>query len=227
MQAKPVSAGAARFRSGLWLLAGFLLPLAVFYGLRAAGAGAYAALLAGTAVSVGATAVDVIRQRSIGPLTLFVVSLMVFSTAVSLLAGDVRFLLARGAWATGLSGLWFLVSAFTARPLVYRFSRPLLEGRFGWPGNWNQLWTDMPRFRRIWRVTGIMWGAGLLLDCGLRILMAYTLPVDSVPVLSTVLSAATSAALIAAANIYYQATGAARKGSRFYAAPGRGPRPSF
>lgn len=209
------------------LLAGFLLPLAVFYGLRAAGASAYTALLAGTAASLVDTAVDLARKRSINPVTLFVITLMVFSTAVSLLAGDVRFLLARGAWATGLSGLWFLASSFTRRPLAYLLSRPLLEGRFGWPADWNTLWERLPRFRRIWRVTGVMVGGALLLDCGLRILMAYTLPVDSVPLLSTVLSAATSVLLIIAVNIYYQVTGAARKWSSFYAGAPTGPTPSF
>lgn len=212
------SAVRRRILASLSLVAGFLLPLAVFYGLRAAGTSVYTALLAGTAVSLAGTAVDVVRRRRIGPVTLFVITLMVFSTGVSLLAGDVRFLLARGAWVTGLSGLWFFGSAFSRRPLVFLFSRPLLEDRFGWPPDWDTVWERVPRFRRIWRVTSVLWGAGLVLDCGLRILMAYTLPVDTVPALSAALSAATSAALIAVANIYYQATGAARKGSSFYAA---------
>ena len=211
----------------LRLLSGFLLPLAVFYGLRAAGVSEYAALLAGTAVSLADTAVGLARKRSINPLTLFVICLMVFSTAVSLLAGDVRFLLARGAWATGLAGLWFVASSFTRSPLFYLFSRPLLEGRFGWPARWDTLWERLPRFRRVWRVSGIIGGVALLLDCGLRILMAYTLPVDSVPLLSTALSAATSVLLIAAVNIYYQVTGAARKWSSFYADAPAGPNPSF
>jgi hypothetical protein len=220
-------AGRRRMFGALRLLAGFLLPLAVFYGLRAAGASAYTALLAGTAASLVGTAVDLARKRSMNPVTLFVITLMVFSTAVSLLAGDLRFLLARGAWATGLSGSWFLASSFTRRPLAYLLSRPLLEGRFGWPADWDTLWERLPRFRRVWRVTGVMVGVSLLLDCGLRILMAYTLPVDSVPLLSTALSAATSAVLIIAVNIYYQVTGAARKWSSFYAGAQTGPDPSF
>lgn len=204
---------------GLRVAAALLLPLALFYGLRAIGVSAYLALLAGTAGSLAGTAVDIVRRRTLGPVTAFVITLMVFSTGVSLIAGDVRFLLARGAWATGLSGAWFLASAFTRRPLVYLFSRPLLEGRFGWPGDWDALWERVPRFRRVWRVTGVMWGLALMVDCVLRILFAYTLPVDMVPAVSTALSAATTAVLIAAANVYYQMTGAARKWSRFYAAP--------
>ena len=222
------STAAHRFPSrhilrGLRIAAAFLVPLALFYGLRALGASAYAALLAGTAASLADTAVDIVRRRSMGPVTAFVVTLMVFSTGVSLLAGDTRFLLARGAWATGVAGAWFLVSAFTRKPLVYLFSRPLLEGRFGWPDEWDEVWVQVPRFRTVWRVAGIMWGVALLIDCGLRIFMAYTLPVDAVPVLATVLSVGTTVVLITAANIYYQVSGAARKWSRFYARPEKGP----
>ena len=200
----------------LRIAAGLLVPLIIFYGLRALGASAYLALLAGTAASVAGTAFDVVRRRTIGPVTAFVVALMILSTGVSLLNGDVRFLLARGAWTTGLAGIWFLASAFTRHSLVYLFSRPLLEGRFGWPGNWDDVWRRVPRFRRVWRVTGVMWGCALMLDCVLRIRLAYTLPVDSVPAASTALSVVTTLALIATANIYYQVTGAARKWSRFY-----------
>ena len=211
------STGRALILRGLRMAATFLVPLALFYGLRAAGASAYLALLAGTAASLAGTAVGVVRRRTIGPVTAYVITLMIFSTGVSLFNADVRFLLARGAWTTGLSGAWFLASAFTRRPLVFLLSRPLLEDRFGWPANWNAVWDQVPRFRRLWRIAGIMWGVGLLIDCALRIIMAYTLPVDTVPILSATLSAVTSVVLIAAANIYYQVTGAARKGSRFYA----------
>ncbi|WP_104055888.1 MULTISPECIES: VC0807 family protein [unclassified Arthrobacter] len=208
-----------RLMRGLRLAADLLLPLALFYGLRAMGVSAYLALLAGTAVSLAGTAVDVVRRRTLGPVTAFVITLMVFSTGVSLIAGDVRFLLARGAWATGLAGAWFLASAFTRRPLVYLFSRPLLEGRFGWPGDWDAVWERVPRFRRVWRVTSVAWGLALIIDCVLRIFMAYTLPVDSVPSLSAALSALTTVVLITFANVYYQVTGTARKWSLFYDVP--------
>lgn len=223
VQAKPAtkhSTARRRIRGALWLAVQFLAPLVLFYGLRAAGVSAYATLVAGAALSVAGTAVDLGRRRTARELSLYVITIMVFSTVVSLLAGDERFLLARGAWVTGLSGLWFITASFTRRPLAYLLSRPLLEDRFGWPADWDTLWRRLPRFRRIWRMSGIILGTSLLLDCSLRILMAYSLPVDSVPALSTALSAATTVASLAAVNIYYQATGAARKWSRFYAGAG-------
>jgi len=196
---------------------GFLLPVALFYGLRAAGVSAYAALLAGAAVSVARSLVELLRSRKVSPFGLYALTLMVLSTVVSLIPGDERFLLARGAVVMGVSGLWFLVSAATRKPLVYVMTRPMLEGRFGWPGQWDSLWTQLPRFRRTWRATSILWGVGLCADAVLRVLMAWNLPVDSVPGLTTALTTVTTVALITAANIYYQVSGAARAWSPFYA----------
>lgn len=195
---------------------GFLLPVALFYGLRAAGVSAYAALLAGTAVSIAGSLADLLRSRRFSPFGLYALTLMVLSTAVSLVPGDERFLLARGAVVMGVSGLWFLISAATRRPLVYVMTRPILEGRFGWPRQWDRLWILLPRFRRIWRVSSILWGVGLCADAMLRVLMAWNLPVDTVPGLTSALAAGTTVGLIVMANIYYQASGAARAWSSFY-----------
>ena len=195
----------------------FLLPVALFYGLRAAGVSAYAALLAGTAVSVAGSLVDLLQSRKVSPFGLYALTLMVLSTLVSLIPGDERFLLARGALVIGVSGLWFLISAATRKPLTYAMTRPILEGRFGWPAQWERLWLQLPRFRRIWRVTSILWGLGLCADAALRFVMAWNLPVDAVPGLTTALTTATTVALLVVANIYYQVSGAARAWSPFYA----------
>ena len=195
----------------------FLVPVALFYTLRAAGASAYAALLAGTAISLAGSLVDLLRSRRASPFGLYALTLMVLSTVVSLIPGDERFLLARGALVMGVSGFWFLISAATHKPLVYVMTRPILQGRFGWPGQWDRLWAQLPRFRRLWRVTSILWGVGLCADAALRIFMAWNLPVDAVPGLTTALTTVTAVGLIVAANIYYQASGAARAWSPFYA----------
>lgn len=62
-----------------------------------------------------------------------------------------RFLLAKEGWLTAVTGLWFLGSLRARRPLAYQFSRPLLEGRLGWPADWDTIWRRAPRFRRMWR----------------------------------------------------------------------------
>ena len=127
---------------------------------------------------------------------------------MSLLGGGARFLLARDALVTGLVGSWFLVSAWTSRPLALVLSRPILEMIHHYPtGRWEQLWRDEPRFRTIWRRASIVFAVGCLVDAAARVLMAYTLPVDLVPALSTALYLATSVVGLIAVNVYYARAG--------------------
>lgn len=197
---------------------GLLVPLVVFYLLRGAGAGLYLALLVSAVVSALPTAVGLIRTRRINALSAFFAAMVLGSVAVSLLAGDSRFLLAREAILTAVAGTWFLVSAGTRRPLSAVFSKPLLEGRFRWPAHWDELWVRSPRWRRMWRVSSTAWGIGLLADAGARVWLAYTLPPDAVPALATGLYLGTSAVLIVTTSAYYAICGVYRPGSALYPA---------
>jgi len=38
--------------------------------------------------------------------------------------------------------------------------------------DWDALWQAEPRFRRIWRVSSVMWGAGVLADAAIRVVMS-------------------------------------------------------
>lgn len=194
-----------------------VVPLGLFYGLRWAGAGIYFALLAGTVVSGLTTVVLMVTQRRLDQIAVFVMTTMALSVGVSLLTGSPRFLLAKGGWLTAVTGLWFLATLWAPRPLAYQFSRPLLEGRLGWPDRWEEIWERAPRFRRMWRISTALWGLGTLLDSVVRVVMAYTLPVDLVPALSTTLYAVTSAALVVVTNLHYRLSGAHRPTSGLYA----------
>lgn len=199
-----------------------IVPLALFYGLRGAGVGIYLALLAG-ALASGVTAVVVVAtQRRLDAVAIFVLTTMLLSVGVSLLTGSTRFLLAKEGWLTAVTGLWFLGTLWARRPLAFQFSRPLLEGRLGWPPDWDALWERAPRFRRMWRISTALWGAGTLLDSAARVAMAYTLPVDLVPALSSAMYAITSVVLIGVTNVYYRAAGVYVPDSPLYrAGPGR------
>ncbi|GAA5190986.1 hypothetical protein GCM10023322_47360 [Rugosimonospora acidiphila] len=202
------------------VLADVVVPVAAYYGLRWAGLGAFAALLAGAIVSGAIVLGRVLRDRRADGLAVFTLTVMLLGVGVALISGSARLLLAREAWVTGLAGLWFIGSLWTRRPLSYQFTRPMLEGRWGWPGSWERLWSAAPRFRRMWRVSTVMWGVALLADAAARLAMAYTLPVDAVPALTTTLYAVTTGILISVTNLYYRASGALNRRSPLYAAPG-------
>lgn len=197
-------------------VAEFVLPVVIYYLARAAGATVLTALLIGAATSVLLAAEPVLHRRRANAGAVLMTALMVVSLAVSLIAGSVQFLLAKDSLLTGVTGVWFLVTARTERPLAYRLCKPLLEGRFRWPSGWDELWAQAPRFRRMWRLSTVLWGLGTLVDSVLRVVMAYTLPPDTVPVLSTALFAGTSVVLIVATNILYAASGAFNPASALY-----------
>lgn len=183
-------------------------PTALYYGLRSAGASVFTALLASSLLPALSTAAQWIRQRHLDSLGLFGAAMMLMSVAASLVAGSPRFLLARDGWVTALGGLWFAGTARARRPLVYVSSQPLLEGRFRSDGTpWEVLWEHEPRFRRIWRVSTIVWGLAMLGDAAARIAMAYTLPVDSVPALTGLLWPVTIGFVLVVNGAYYEIAG--------------------
>ena len=204
-------------RTVVRVTADFGLPLVAYYGLRMAGFGVYVSLIAGSLLSATSAAVTLVRDRKLDGLAAYMTVMLLGSVGVSLLFGGTRFLLAKGALLTGVTGVWFIASAWSPRPpLAYLFSRPLIEGWWHWPEDWDELWERLPRWRRMWRVSSVLFGIGSLLDATLRVWMAYTLSPDKVPVLSTGLYAATSIVLIAVNNVYYIVSGVFDRRSALY-----------
>ncbi len=194
----------------------FLLPVALFYVLRAAGVSAYVSLLAGALFSLSSAALSHLRNRELNEVAVFMTTVLVLSTLVALVAGSPRFLLAKDAWVTGAVGLWFIASCWARRPLAFVLARAVGEGRFGWPPDWEARWEQAPRFRRMWRVASVLWGVGTLLDAVLRWVMAYTLPIDVVPALTQGLLLGTALVLFVVTNVYYVLSGALDGDSRLY-----------
>lgn len=113
----------------LSLAVGVAVPLVVYYVLRWAGAGVYAALLASAAASGLPAGVALIRKSTVNLVATYF-SLMSFAALLlAFVPGSTRFLLARDAVLTAATGGWFLGSLWRRRPLTFVLTRPLLEGR--------------------------------------------------------------------------------------------------
>lgn len=165
-----------------------VLPVGLYYLLRALGAGEITALLVSGSAPALHTLHSAVRHRRLDAIGVFTVALLVVSAVASLLTASPRIVLARNSLFTALAGGWLLVTLFTARPFTYQALKALLPGR---AGVLERLWETDGAFRRIWRVLTVVWGLGLLVDALLRLVMAYTLPVDSVPALDAALYAVT------------------------------------
>ncbi|KUN74997.1 VC0807 family protein [Streptomyces griseoruber] len=203
--------GSPRTDSGppllLTVLVDLGIPIGLYYGLTAAGVNDVLALTAGAVVPGVATLVRFARTRRVDVLGAFVTTMLVLSVVVSLVGGSARLLLVRDGWLTAVAGLGFLVSLRGRRPLAFGFSRRLLERRTAGGRDWDELWEEVPRFRRIWRVTTVIWGVGLLVDSGIRTLMAYTLPVHVVPALNGAQYGVFTLLMLVIVNIYHARAG--------------------
>ncbi len=198
-------------RRGAARAAGAAVGLAVstltYYALRGLGVGVHPALVASAAVSALPALASLARHRRVDGLSTYVTAMTLGALVVSLLPGSRRFLLAREAVVTGVTGIWFLAGVRAHRPLVYLVSRPLLEGRLHWPPDWEALWAASPRFRRMWHTSSVLWGSGLLADAGVRVLLAYTVPPDRVPALGAALFGATAVVVNLATHAHYASCG--------------------
>jgi hypothetical protein len=172
-------------RTLLALTLDVVAPLAVFYGARAVGVNPWLALVLGVLAPVVAIVLTWTRQRHMDSTAVFMIAAMVVSVIIALFTGEPRALLARESWVTGALGLWMLVSLALARPFLLdvaiKISPPEVGQRYG------DLWQRNPVFHRWMWWASVAWGAAFLTDAIARVVMAYTLPVDVVPLLGVLL----------------------------------------
>ncbi|MEU7638040.1 MULTISPECIES: VC0807 family protein [unclassified Streptomyces] len=180
---------ALRRRLVAQLLFELVLPLGSYYGLRAAGAGQWLSMTVGGLLLLPWIAYGIVRQRRVEAMAVFTLSLVVVGTLLSLVTGSPRVLMIRDSWLTAAIGLWVLGTLLTRRPFIMTASRGIVIAKVGEAGlvEWEARWDAEPTFRHHLRLVTAVWGAVFLLDAVLRVVLAYTIPVDSFPLTSTVL----------------------------------------
>ncbi|MEQ0558793.1 VC0807 family protein [Amycolatopsis sp. NEAU-NG30] len=179
-----------------------VVPMALFYGLRAAGVSQWWALMAGVLVAAPYVLWTVVRNRRIDLVALVTLSVLVLSVVLGLLSDDPRTLVIREGWTAALGGLfgaWMLVSVFVGRPAQLTLGRTIAEVKRGAEGAaaWAARWETDARFRRGLRIDTAAWGAVLLANAVLHIVLVYTLPIDLISVVTTVVWFGALAVLIA------------------------------
>lgn len=183
-------------------------PIGCYYLLRALGFSSLLSLTAGAVLLGLAAAWRLVRTRRLDPVASLVLATMVLSVALAVWSHSSQLLLAKEGLLTGLWGLVFVVSLAFRRPIAFSIARPLMEGRRAFAAtSWDLLWADEPAFRRIWRVSSLIWGGALLADAVIRVVMAYALPVDQVLWLGGLLWPVTLVLINVVTNLYYLRAG--------------------
>jgi uncharacterized membrane protein len=147
-------------------------PLVAYYGLRAAGVSEYVALLSATVLSGLRVVYGVVRSRRLDPFAIYLLLTFGLSLAVGLVTSDAKLILVGNTFVNGLGGLFFLGSCFVGTPLTQvvgeRFRRPEVVDE-----------AADARLRRVHVQLSAMWGIGLLIEVGIRLVVIANLSVDA------------------------------------------------
>lgn len=174
------------------------VPVGAYFVLHALGYSDFAGLLAGTVLSALMVIGQAIRSQRLELMSAIILGGFVFGLVASLISGDPRMMIAKDSAATALIGLAFLISAMIGKPLTYLVARKAVGA--GGPARVAELETAYrtdPAKRRAFTVLTVMWGAGLVLEATIRIVLAYQLPIHTMAWLSPVLMIAVVGPLIA------------------------------
>jgi len=178
-----------------------IVPMALFYGLRAAGVSQWWALMAGVLVAAPYVLWTIVRNRRVDIVAMVTLSVLVLSVVLGLLSDDPRTLVIREGWTAALGGLfgaWMLVTVFVGRPAQLTLGRTIAEVKRGAEGAaaWAARWDTDARFRRGLRIDTAAFGAVLLAGAVVKAAVVYTLPIDLISVVTTVVWFASLACLI-------------------------------
>jgi uncharacterized membrane protein len=147
-------------------------PLVAYYGLRAAGVSEYVALLSATVLSGLRVVYGVVRSRRLDPFAIYLLLTFGLSLAVGLATSDARLILVGNTFVNGLGGLFFLGSCFVGTPLTQ-----VVGERFGRAEVVDE--AAAARRRRVHVQLSAMWGIGLLIEVGIRLVVIANLSVDA------------------------------------------------
>ncbi|OZM78097.1 hypothetical protein CFP66_32610 [Pseudonocardia sp. MH-G8] len=187
------------------LVVNAVAPIAVFYGLRAAGVDQWPALMLGLVAPAAKAVHSVVTKRRIDMLAGLVVTVLLLSVALSFLTGSPRTLLARDGWITAMAGIWILLTLLRT---PYYLSALQLFTSGSLREQINAAWRDTPAFRRVVRVGTMTWGFALLLDAATTVILAYTMPIDSVPLIGALKLVAVIILAEVCSQVYFRRKGA-------------------
>jgi uncharacterized membrane protein len=167
-------------------------PLVGYYGLRACGASEYVALVAATVLSGLKVTHAAVKARRLDPFACYLLLTFGLSLAVALATTDPKLVLAGHTMVNGVGGLLFLGSCLVGTPLTQ-----VVAERFTPTDDEPEPGAEEFR-RKVHVLLSAMWGAGLLLEVAVRLLVISRVSVDVANGLLSAISLGTVGLLIAA-----------------------------
>ncbi|MET7489538.1 VC0807 family protein [Streptomyces sp. NPDC005538] len=177
------------------LLIDVAVPIGSYYLLKSGfGMSTVAALGWSSVVPAVRTVWGVVAERTINAFAALILFVNVVGLLLSLVAGDPRLMLAKDSGVSSVIGIGVLVSVAMGRPMMTAGMKPfLVKGDPEREAAFDRLLGGSAAFQRAERRFSLVWGVALLGECVARVVGAYTLPVDTMVWLGTVVMIGTMA----------------------------------
>ncbi|WSN41753.1 VC0807 family protein [Streptomyces sp. NBC_01334] len=174
------------------LLVDVAVPLGSYYLFKGAfGMSTFAALAWSSLVPAGRTLWSAVSRRTVNGLAGLILVVNIVGLVLSLVSGDPRLMLAKDSGVSSTIGIGILVSVALGRPMMTAAVKPfLVKGDAVREAAWARLESGASvasaDFRKRERAFSVVWGVVLLVECVVRVVGAYTVPVDTMVWLGSV-----------------------------------------
>ncbi|MEU6602570.1 VC0807 family protein [Streptomyces flaveolus] len=175
------------------LLIDVALPLGSYYLFKDAfGMSTFAALAWSSVVPAVRTVWGLVRERRTNALAGLILVVNVVSLALSFVSGDPRLMLAKDSGVSSTVAIGILVSVRLGKPMMTAGMKPfVVKGDAAREAAWQRLVSgaaaESAAFRSRERAFSVVWGLALLAECVVRVVGAYTVPVDTMVWLGSVI----------------------------------------
>ncbi|MFC8366236.1 VC0807 family protein [Streptomyces griseorubiginosus] len=169
------------------LIVDVAVPIGAYYLLKdGLGVSTLMALGLSSVVPAVRTVWSVVRERTVNALAALILVVNIVGL-LSFVAGDPRLMLAKDSGVSSVIGIGILVSVALGKPMMTAGMKPwLVKGIAERETAWARLQAGSADFRRAERRFSVVWGVVLLAECVGRVVGAYTLPVDTMVWLGSV-----------------------------------------
>lgn len=177
------------------LLIDVAVPIGGYYLLKDGfGTSTLAALGWSSVVPALRTVWGAVRERQVNGLAALILFVNVVGLLLTFVSGDPRLMLAKDSGVSSAIGIGILVSVALGKPMMTVGMKPwLIKGQASREAAWVRLRHGSEAFRRAERRFSLVWGVVLLGECVARVVGAFTLPVDTMVWLGSVVMVAAMA----------------------------------
>ena len=144
-------------------------------------------------IRVGYSVIRYHRINLIGVFSLLTVALKIFLLVI---LNDTRLALVSDSFINGLYGVILLATLRMSPPLLFRIVESISPNTLAAARQQLSRRASQPGARTVLTVISAVWGVGLLLECGVQVILALSLSVQQVLLVSPIVRYATWAALL-------------------------------